>query len=340
MIKLAINGFGRIGRAVFRTALLNYPNIEIVAVNTSGSMDIAGLAHLLRHDTAYGRFAKEITAQPATTPPVIGTLTIEGKSYPFLAEREPDKIPWGSFGVDVVIESTGHFKDKEKASLHLAAGAKKVIVSAPPKGDEIPIYILGVNEKEHKGETIVSNGSCTTNCVAPIAKIILDAYGIEKAAMTTIHAYTSTQNIVDGSHKDLRRARAAATNIIPTSTGAAKAVVSAIPALSGKFTAMAIRVPILTGSFSGFTFMLSKSSPKEEVQQLFIDKASREYKGIVMASNEPLVSSDIVGNLHSAIVDLEFVDVLGGTMLKVAAWYDNEWGYACRIVELATYIAS
>lgn len=340
MTKIAINGFGRIGRAVFRTVLLNYPNVEIVAVNTSGSMDITGLAHLLRHDSAYGRFAKEITAQPAITPPTIGTLTIEGKSYPFLAERDPDKIPWGSFAVDVVIESTGYFTDKEKASMHLTGGAKKVIVSAPPKNNDIPIFILGVNEKEYKGETIVSNGSCTTNCVAPISKIILDAYGIEKAAMTTIHAYTSAQSLVDNSHKDLRRARAAACNIIPTSTGAAKAVVAAIPALSGKFTAMAMRVPILTGSFSDFTFMLSRAVTKEEVVALFTEKANREYKGIVYTSNEPLVSSDIVGNSHSAIVDLEFVNVLGSDMLKVAAWYDNEWGYACRIVELASYIAS
>lgn len=340
MVKIAINGFGRIGRAVFRAISMHYPNVEIAAVNTSGSMDINGLAHLLRYDTAYGQYAKDVVTEASTTAPEIGKLTIEGKSVPFLAIREPDQIPWSTYGIDVVIESTGLFRDKEKAGKHLVGGAKKVIVSAPPKGEEIPIYILSVNETTYHGETVISNGSCTTNCVAPVAKIILEAFGIEQMAMTTIHAYTSSQLLVDNSHKDLRRARAAASNIIPTSTGAAKAVVSAIPALAGKFTAMALRIPILVGSFSDFTFRLSRTVTKEEVQQLFVEKANHEYKGIVFASNEPLVSSDIVGNSHSAIVDLELTDVLGGNLLKVAAWYDNEWGYACRIIELASYITS
>lgn len=339
MIKLSINGFGRIGKLVFRNIFLSYPNIEIGAVNTSGSMDIEGLAHLLRYDTVYGRFGKEVKVEHANNPEELGSLIIDNKRIPFLGIREPEKIPWAKYGISTVIEATGIFKDQEKAGKHLSAGAKKVVISAPPK-DATPIYIMGVNQHDYKGQTIVSNGSCTTNCAAPVIKIINDFFGLEKVAMTTIHAYTSTQNIVDGSHKDLRRARAAASNIIPTSTGAAKAVVASLPILSGKFMASAIRVPTLTGSLSDFTFFLPKQTTKEEVNNLFIRKSMEEFKSLVFATTDEIVSSDIIGTTFSAIVDLSLTEVLGGNLVKVYAWYDNEWAYTCRLIELASFISS
>ena len=338
MTKIAINGFGRIGKLVFRNIFLNYPNVEIAAVNTSGSVDIAGLAHLLRFDSVYGRFGKEVKVISPQSEEELGRLEIEGRQYPFFGIREPEKIPWSKYGVQTVIEATGVFKDQEKAGKHIAAGCNKIVISAPPK-DASPIYILGVNHHEYKGENVISNGSCTTNCAAPVIKIINDYFGIEKVTMTTIHAYTSTQNLVDGSHKDLRRARAAATNIIPTSTGAAKAVIAAIPSLSGKFSASAVRVPILTGSFSDFTFVLPKTTTIEEVNSLFINKSSGEFKNLIFATYDPLVSSDIIGTTYSAIIDLSLTEVLGGNLLKVYAWYDNEWAYTCRLIEMATFIS-
>lgn len=342
MIKLAINGFGRIGRLVFRAALLSYADkVEVAAINTSGSMDIAGWVHLLKYDSVYGRFPKEIKVEMARKQNgEIGKLVIEGKDYPFLAIREPEKIPWQKYGVEVVIESTGVFRNKEKASKHFTGGAKNVIISAPPKGEGIPSYVLGVNTKNYKGEGLISNCSCTTYSVAPIIKIVLDHFGIEKVAMTTVHAYTADQQLVDGSHKDLRRARSAATNSIPTSSGAAKSVTAVLPRLAGKFCAHAIRVPIICGSLSDLTFITSKKVTKEGINSFFRQKAQEEYKGIVSVTDEPLVSSDIIGNPASAIVDLSLTEVIEENLLKVFTWYDNEWAYACRLIELASHISS
>lgn len=340
-MKLAINGFGRIGRLVFRAALLSYADkVEVVAVNTSGSMDIFGWAHLLKYDSVYGRFPKEIKVEPAANQSgEIGKLIIEGKSHPFLAIREPEKIPWANYQTGTVCESTGVFRTKELAGKHFTGGAKRVIISAPPRSEEIPLYLLGVNEKSYQGESLISNGSCTTNCAAPVCKVVLEHFGIEKASMTTVHAYTADQQLVDGSHKkDLRRARAAASNIIPTTTGAAKAVISVLPQLKGKFSASAIRVPVLCGSFCDFTFLTQQKVSKEEINKLFEQKAKGESKGIIKVTNESLVSSDIIGNPASAIIDLSLTEVIGHNLLKVFAWYDNEWAYACRLIELAMYI--
>lgn len=342
MLKLAINGFGRIGRLVFRAALLSYADrVEVVVVNTSGSMDIFGWAYLLRYDSVYGRFPKEIKVEPAVNQNgEIGKLIIEGKSHPFLAIREPEKIPWANYQTETVCESTGVFRTKELASKHFIGGAKKVIISAPPRSEEVPLYLLGINEKSYRGENLISNSSCTTNCAAPVCKVILEYFGIEKASMTTIHAYTADQQLVDGSHKDLRRARAAASNIVPTTTGAAKAVISVLPQLKGKFSASAIRVPVLCGSFSDLTFLTQQKVSKEEINKLFEQKAKGEHKGIISVSNESLVSSDIIGNPASAIIDLSLTEVIEGNLVKIFAWYDNEWAYTCRLIELASYISS
>lgn len=340
MAKIAINGFGRIGKLAFRNIIYNYPNVEIGAVNTSGSVNIEGLAHFLKYDTVYGRFGKAVKInKPSGQEGELGSLEIEGKVYPFLGIREPEKIPWSKYEVETIIEATGVFKDQEKAGKHFSGGANKVIISAPPK-DDMPIFILGVNNNKYQGQTICSNGSCTTNCAAPVIKTIMDVFGIKNVVMTTIHSYTSTQNLVDGSHKDLRRARAAAQNIIPTTTGAAKAVIAAIPELKGKFSASAIRVPTATGSFSDFTFILEKETTKEEVNDLFIQKSQNEMKNILFATYDEIVSTDIVGTPFSAIVDLSLTEVVNGNLLKVYAWYDNEWAYTCRLIEMASLVSS
>jgi glyceraldehyde 3-phosphate dehydrogenase len=341
MVKVGINGFGRIGRLAFRIALLNHSEeIEIAAVNTSGSMGAAGWAHLVNYDTMYRKFEHEVIAEGTKDPkevteedPLIGNLKVNGKTIPVLAQREPEKILWSKYGVDVVIESTGKFVSEEDAKKHAKAGAKRVVISAPSKGGNVGTYVLGVNE--YKGEgTVLSNASCTTNCVAPVASIIHSSFGIEKAMMTTIHGYTDDQNLQDNSHKDLRRARAAAANIIPTTTGAATATTETIPELVGLFDGMALRVPIITGSITDFTFLLKKEVSVEEVNNAF-KKATENYlyKGILAVTEEPLVSSDIVGRSESAIVDLSLTQLVAGNMLKVFAWYDNEWGYTNRLVE-------
>lgn len=342
MTKIAINGFGRIGRVAFRAALTSYfQDIEVVAINTSGSMDTAGWAHLLKYDSVYGKFEKEIKVIEAEGAAEIGRFLINGREYPVLAEREPVKIPWLDYSPDVVIESTGVFRDKESVSLHLKAGAKKVIVSAPPKSAEIPTYLLGVNEKDYQGEFIISNGSCTTNCIAPIVKIFEESYGIEEAFMTTIHAYTSDQELVDGSHNDLRRARAAAINIVPTTTGAAEAVIALFPKLKGKFAGAAVRVPVVCGSFTDFTFRLSKKIEMtvDQVNQLFADAAAEAMKDILKVAYEPIVSTDIIGDPSSAIIDSAYTEVIRGDLIKVGVWYDNEWAYGCRLVEMAKHIS-
>ena len=346
-VKVGINGFGRIGRLAFRIALLKHAgDVEIVAINTSGSMPTSGWAHLVNYDTTYRKFEKEIsfeelkkTDEISDEDSLIGNLIVNGvasyssKKIPVLAQKEPSKIPWGKYGVDVVIESTGKFTTEEDAKKHAVGGAKRVVISAPTKGGNVGTYIIGVNE--FKGSaTVLSNSSCTTNCVAPVAAVIHSKFGIAKAAITTAHGYTDDQNLHDNSHKDLRRARAAAANIVPSSTGAAMSTTETIPELKGLFDGRALRVPVLTGSITDFTFVTKKDTTVEEVNQAFKDASQNPiYKGILAVSEGALVSSDIIGRSESAIVDLPLTQVIDGNLVKVFAWYDNEWGYTNRLVE-------
>jgi glyceraldehyde 3-phosphate dehydrogenase len=343
MTKVGINGFGRIGRIAFRIGVLKHlDEIEFAAINTSGSMQTSGWAHLTNYDTMYRQFQYKVQAQEIKDPkdatdedPLIGELMISEKNIkvPILAQRDPAKIPWGKYGVDVVIESTGVFTKEEDAMKHAVGGAKKVVISAPVKGGNVATYIISVNETDNLPQ-ILSNSSCTTNCVAPVASIIHSKFGIEKALMTTVHSYTDDQNLQDASHKDLRRARAAAQNIIPTSTGAAISTTETIPALKGLFDGVSLRVPTTTGSITDFAILLAKSVTKEDVNNAFKEATQNPmYKGIVAVTEEPLVSSDIIGRSESAIVDLSLTQVVAGNLIKVFAWYDNEWGYANRLVE-------
>lgn len=331
--KIGINGFGRIGRQVFKAIRDNYgDSLEVVAVNDIG--DVPTMAHLLKYDSNYGRFDGTIKA-------VEGGIEVDGKLLKVLAERDPANLPWGDLGVEVVVESTGLFTQAEKASAHLKAGAKKVIISAPAKGEDLTI-VLGVNEDKYDPARhhIISNASCTTNCLAPAAKVVNDKFGIIKGLMTTIHAYTNDQKILDLPHKDLRRARAAAMSIIPTTTGAAKAVSLVIPELEGKFDGYALRVPTSTVSVVDFTATIEKETTTQELRQSFKDAAATSrLKGILAAVEEPLVSIDYKGDPHSSSVDLQFTQVLGGNMVKVVTWYDNEWGYSNRTADLAQLIA-
>lgn len=349
MIKASINGFGRIGRIAFRIALQNFADkIEIVAINTSGSMDAEGWAHFLKYDSVYGKFDREIEVVTSAEDPEIGALIIDNKKYPLLAQRDPGRIPWKRYKVDVVIECTGAFTTEDGVKGHLHSGAKKVVISAPEKGGNpsassgqgIGTYMLGVNE--YKGEhEIVSNASCTTNCVAPIARIMQDKIGIKKSVMTTVHAVTSTQQTNDGSDKDWRRGRGALNNIIPTTTGADEAVTKAIPELAGLFQGVSLRVPVIIGSIVDFTFVASKPTSVEEVNKAFKEAAREErWKGIVAVTNEQLVSTDIIGRTESAIIDLALTRVVDGDLVKVFAWYDNEWGYATRLVEQTIKVGS
>lgn len=332
MVRVAINGFGRIGRIAFRAALALYQNeAKIVAINTSGSMETAGWGQLLKYDSVYGRFEKEIGWDESD-------LIIEEERFPVLAQRDPGKIPWIRYGVDVVIESTGVFRDFESAGKHLDSGAKRVVVSANPEDKKIPIFIKGVNLKKYKQEKVISNGSCTTNCVAPIAKVILKNFEIEDGRLMTVHAVTADQNLVDGSHSDPRRARSAMANIVPTTSGAAEAVVKVLPKLKGKFTASAIRVPVLCGSYSDITFKFKKKTTAAAINKVFKEAAEGKMAGIISFSDEPLVSSDIIGNSHSAIIDGSVTQVISEDLVQIGAWYDNEWAYCCRLVEEAIYI--
>lgn len=340
-VRIGINGFGRIGRLAFRICVLKHSsNIEICAINTSGSMDVGGWAYLANYDTMYRKFEKRVTsekqkdAKKATDEnPLIGYLKVDGKKIPVLAQKDPEKIPWGEYKVDVVIESTGRFTTEEDAKKHAKGGAKRVIISAPSKGGNVGTYVIGVNEADNNAQ-VISNASCTTNCTAPIAAIMQAAFGIEKAIMTTIHGYTDDQRLQDNSHKKLRRGRAAAENIIPTTTGAAKATIETIPELEGLFDGRALRVPVATGSITDFTFVLKREVSTEEVNNAFKDATKNPlYKGVVAVTDEPIVSSDIIGRSESAIVDLGLTQVVDGNLVKVFAWYDNEWGYANRLVE-------
>ena len=322
-IKVAINGFGRIGRLTFK-ALQERENVEVVAINDL--TDPKTLAHLLKYDSVHGRFPGEVKAEE-------GGINVNGKSIKIYAEREPKNLPWGTLGVDVVLESTGRFVDEKGAGGHLEAGARKVVISAPAKGN-IPTVVLGVNEDTITGsETLVSNASCTTNCLAPMAKVLDDAFGIEKGYITTVHAYTADQNLQDAPHSDLRRARAAAYSIVPTSTGAAKAVGLVLPHLNGKLDGVAMRVPIPDGSMTDFTVVLKKEATKAEINAAMKAAAQGPMKGILEYTEDPIVSIDIVGNTHSCIFDAELTSA-NGTLVKVVGWYDNEAGYSNRAADL------
>ena len=329
-INLAINGFGRIGRAAAKIISNRFPNITIVAINDL--TDPETLAHLMQNDSCYGRYAKKVSATK-------DSLVINGHKIPVLAVKDPSLLPWQKLKVDVVLECTGRFTNKEDLSLHLKAGAKKVILSAPSKKGGVKTFVIGVNEnKILASDNLISCASCTTNCLTPATLVIKDKFGIKNALMSTVHAYTADQNLVDGPHKDLRRARGAAVNIIPTTTGAAIAVTEIFPSLKDKFEGMALRVPVAVGSLCDITYLLNKKTTIEEVNAEFVKAAKGKLKGILEASNEELVSSDIIGNSHSSIIDLKSTALVGGNMLKVIAWYDNEWGYSNRLVELADYL--
>ncbi len=350
MVKVGINGFGRIGRLAFRIGVLKHSDeLQFAAINTSGSMEAAGWAHLVNYDTTYRKFAYEVESEETKAldkatddDPLIGYLLVSERNVKaaVLVQKDPAKVPWSRFGADVVIESTGKFTSEEDAKKHAVGGAKRVVISAPVKGGNVGTYIIGVNEAPSAGSGqareayVLSNSSCTTNSVAPVMAVLSSKFGVEKAAVTTIHAYTDEQNLQDGSHKDLRRARAAAANIVPTTTGAAISTTETIPELKGIFAGRALRVPVICGSITDFAVVVKKNVTVEEINQSFVEAGQNLiYKGILATSNEPLVSSDIIGRSESAIVDLSLTQVVGGNMVKIFAWYDNEWGYANRLVE-------
>jgi len=331
-MNLAINGFGRIGRHAFKAAF-EKSKIKIVAINDL--TDTKTLAHLLKYDTAYGSFGHEVGYDEKN-------IIVDGQKFPVFAEKDPSLLPWGKLAVDVVLECTGRFTDKEGAELHVKAGANKVIISAPAKGSDVPTYVRAVNcgRVGKEASVVVNNASCTTNSIAPAMAVIEEKFGIAKALMTTIHSYTADQNLQDGPHKDLRRARAAASNMVPTTTGAAKAVGEVMGSVKGVFDGLSIRVPTITVSISDITMVLKNKVTKEEVNQAFIDASKTErFKGVLSVTDEPLVSSDFIGNTSSCTVDLSLTNVIDGDLVKVVAWYDNEYGYAHRLVELAELYA-
>lgn len=328
-VKVGINGFGRIGRLVMRS-ILKYQSDEIEVVGINDLTDTKTLAHLFKYDSVHGKFDGEVYADG-------DNLVINGSKIGVTAERDPVNLKWGERGAEVIVESTGIFRDDKGAAKHIEAGAKKVIISAPGKGD-IQTIVIGVNDGEiDKSQTVYSNASCTTNCLAPMVKVLDDAFGVEQGFMTTIHAYTGDQQIVDGPHKDLRRARAAAANIVPTTTGAAAAVGLVLPHLDGKLDGMAVRVPVPDGSLTDFTAVVSKDVTEEQVQEAFKKAAEGEMKGVLEFSDEPLVSSDIIGNPNSCIFDSLSTKV-DGKVVKIVGWYDNEAGYSARTAELVTKI--
>jgi glyceraldehyde 3-phosphate dehydrogenase len=330
-VKVGINGFGRIGRNFYRAILASGADIEVVGINDL--TDTKTLAHLLKYDSILGRLPVEVKAGD-------GEIIVDGRSLPVFAERDPAALPWAKVGADIVIESTGFFTDAASAGKHLAAGARKVIISAPAKGEDITI-VMGVNDDTYDSaiHNIISNASCTTNCLAPMAKVIDDAFGIERGMMTTIHAYTNDQSILDFPHSDLRRARAAAINMIPTTTGAAKAVSLVLPHLAGKLDGYAMRVPVPTGSATDLTVELKRAATKEQVNAAVKAAADGPLKGILVYTEDPIVSSDIVTDPASCIFDALLTNV-NGNMLKVVGWYDNEWGYSNRLVDLVGLVGS
>lgn len=338
MIKVAINGYGRIGRVAHRVIIEKFSDqIELVGINGSSGTDIKGWMYLLKYDTAYGLLSGHELGAVADGDgdKLVGHLLVDRMRIPFYSMKDPGFLPWRDLGVDVVLECTGNFTTKEKLVSHLTAGAKKVILSAPDKDGSVKTFVLGVNADQYTSDReVIDNASCTTNCIAPVAQIMTSNFGVQKAMMTTIHAYTSDQRLQDGSHKDYRRARAAAENIVPTSTGATLAAAEVVPELAGLFTGLSIRVPVVIGSLSDFTFLLRRKTTVEEVNKVMTFAAGTErYRNILSVTDEPLVSSDIAGSSFSSIVDLSLTQVVDGDLVKVVAWYDNEWGYANRLVE-------
>lgn len=335
MVKVAINGFGRIGRMVFKAGFED-PEIEFVVVNDL--TDTKTLAHLLKYDSVHGIYGKDISFTD-------DSLVVEGKSIKVISEKDPEKLPWKEFGIDVVVESTGRFTKEVDAMKHIASGAKKILLSAPCKSTDpdkpVKTIVKGVNEETlTKDDIMVSNASCTTNCLAPLVKVLEDNFGIENGYMTTIHAFTADQRTVDGPHKDLRRARSAAVSIIPTTTGAAKAIGLVVPSLAGKLDGFAARVPVPDGSLTDLTVKLKRTTTKEEVNRLFKDVSNHHMKDVLQYSEDPLVSSDIIGNPHSSIFDSALTNVIDGSLVKVVSWYDNEWGYSCRMIDLLKLMAN
>ncbi|WP_375476009.1 type I glyceraldehyde-3-phosphate dehydrogenase [uncultured Jatrophihabitans sp.] len=330
-VRVGINGFGRIGRNFFRAAAASGADVEVVGVNDL--TDNATLAHLLKYDSILGRFPGEVTSTE-------DEIAVDGKAFKAFAHRDPAQLPWGEIGADIVIESTGIFTDAEKAKVHIAGGAKKVIISAPASNEDVTI-VMGVNDGDYDpaNHTVISNASCTTNCLGPLAKVLHDAFGIERGLMTTIHAYTQDQNLQDGPHKDLRRARAAALNIVPTSTGAAKAIGLVLPELKGKLDGYALRVPVPTGSATDLTVTVSREASVDEVKAAYRAAADGPFKGILTYTDAPIVSSDIVTDPASCIFDSGLTKVIGN-QIKVVGWYDNEWGYSNRLVDLAALVGS
>lgn len=329
-VKIVINGFGRIGRAAFKIAL-EKANVEVVGINDL--TDTKTLAYLLQYDTMYGKFGKKVSFDNEN-------IVVDGKKVRVYAIKDPKTLPWKDLNTDVVLECTGRFTDLEGGKLHLEAGAKLVIISAPAKGGGVPTFVLGVNQNKFdpKKHQVISNASCTTNCITPVAEVIHRKFGIKKAMMTTTHSYTADQNLVDGPHKDLRRARAAAQNIVPTTTGAAIATGEVIPELKGLFDGLSVRVPTAVVSLSDLTFLLKKKTTAEEINKA-LSEASKEsrYKGILAVTKDQVVSSDFIGNSYSSIVDLSLTKVIDGDLVKIIAWYDNEFGYSNRLVELAEF---
>ena len=330
-IRVGINGFGRIGRNFFRALKEQGADLDVVAVNDL--TDTKTLAHLLKYDSIMGRF-------PGTVEAAEGAVIVDGKEIKVLAERNPADLPWGDLGVDIVVESTGFFVDATKAKAHIDGGAKKVIISAPAKNED-GTFVIGVNDKDYDNEkhNIISNASCTTNCLAPLAKVLNDNFGIERGIMTTIHAYTGDQRLQDAPHSDLRRARAAALNMIPTKTGAAQGVALVLPELKGKFDGLAVRVPTPTGSLTDLTFQATNEVSVDAIKAAVKEAAEGPLKGVLKYTEDPIVSTDIVGDAHSSIFDANETKVIGN-LVKVLSWYDNEWGYSNRLVELTSLVAS
>jgi len=330
-IRVAINGFGRIGRAAFKI-IGDSKKYEVVAINDLASVDT--LAYLLKYDTVYGIYPKKVSHSG-------NNIIVNGRKYHVTSQREPKKLPWKKLKIDVVLECTGFFVKDGAASAHIQAGAKKVIISAPAKGGgNVDTFLLGVNENKYVSQKVISNASCTTNCVAPVAQVLVSKFGVEKAMMTTIHSYTGDQALVDGPHKDPRRGRSAAENIVPTTSGAAIATAKVIPELEGLFDGLAIRVPTPVVSLSDFTFVLKKDVTVKQINNALITASkSKRYQGILGVTDEPVVSSDFIGDPRSSIVDLSLTKVVGGNMVKIISWYDNEWGYSTRLVEMVDQIS-
>lgn len=331
MIKVAINGFGRIGRPSFKI-IFEREDMEVVAINDLA--DAESLAYLLKYDSAYGIYGRDVKAGDKK-------IIVDGKEFPVYAEKDPNNLPWKDLSVDVVLECTGIFVNQEGANGHLSAGAKKVVISAPAKDDSVKTFVIGVNENDLTEEDdIISNASCTTNCLAPVMKVLNDAFGVDKAMMTTVHSYTSTQTIIDvATGKDKRRGRASGQSVIPTTTGAAVATALVIPSLQGNFDGMAFRVPTIVGSACDLTAILKREVSEDDVNQALTQASLEAMKGILQITDEALVSHDIIGNYHSAIVQKELTKIVGGNFVKIIAWYDNEWGYSCRLVDMAKCIS-